>query len=446
MPDGSSVDSGTASSALFATLDAAFGVTAAWQRELTRALNTWATYAPLHFAVVSDDGSPFNAVGDSQGDSRFGDMRVGAYSIDGRGGTLAEAYYPPPNGSTAAGDLFIDMSENWAPGSRTDLFTVFLHEVGHSLGLSHSTSSSAVMAAQYNGPVTGLTADDIAAIQDLYGVRTPAPQEPEQPTPNPTCDRAMQQVSIARGGAITVRIADAGLAGTAEVRVYDQQMKVVGVASPGAAALRALLRRGRTYYVELSCESSPPATGGVDARLTLDKLRVLHVAGSAGADVIAVGADQRVRVNDLSYEFAPGAVGAYRVVAGDGNDDVRIDAAIVLPAILLGDAGNDVIEAGSGADWLLGGDGNDTLRGGAGDDYIEGGADNDLIDDGAGNDRIVSPTSSDNWITGPGGNTVQTTTITPTFAKSAAGRTGMVPRRFADDAELHAELVDLVLR
>jgi Ca2+-binding RTX toxin-like protein len=96
----------------------------------------------------------------------------------------------------------------------------------------------------------------------------------------------------------------------------------------------------------------------------------------------------------------------------------------------------------------LGGDGDDTLRGGAGDDYIEGGAGNDLIDDGAGNDRIVSPTSSDNWITGPGGNTVQTTTITPTFAKSAAGRTGtgMVPRRFADDAELQAELVDLVLR
>jgi Ca2+-binding RTX toxin-like protein len=449
MPDGASIVNGrTTSSTLFATLDAGFGGTSAWQRELTRALDTWATYTPLRFVLVADDGSPFNTTGAQQGDPRFGDIRIGAYSIDGRGGTLAEAYYPPPNGSTAAGDVFIDMSENWAPGNRVDLYTVVLHEVGHALGLSHSLTQSAVMATQYNGRVTGLTAEDITAIQELYGVRTPAPEPPAEPTPSPACNRVVQQVSIAKGGPLTVRIADAELAAKAQIRVYDQQLKV-SAAGSGSAPLSVLLRRGRAYYVELSCESAPPAVGGAAGSWTLDKLRVLNVVGSGGPDTISVGIDHRVQLNELSYEFAPGGVAAYRVAAGAGNDEIRVHASIVLPTILAGEAGNDVIEGGSGADWLLGGAGDDTLRGAAGDDYLEGAAGNDLIDDGTGNDRIVAPISSDNWVNGPGDNTVQNNPSTPTFVRAAEGRSGggRLPSELQDVLrELKAELVDLALK
>ena len=51
------------------------------------------------------------------------------------------------------------------------------HELGHSLGLSHSDVSSAVMAPFYKGwqPNFRLDQDDIEAIQALYGSKLPKP-------------------------------------------------------------------------------------------------------------------------------------------------------------------------------------------------------------------------------------------------------------------------------
>ena len=48
------------------------------------------------------------------------------------------------------------------------MFTIALHEAGHSLGLDHSVDPDAVMYPFYSGPVTGLHSDDIAGIQSIY--------------------------------------------------------------------------------------------------------------------------------------------------------------------------------------------------------------------------------------------------------------------------------------
>jgi hypothetical protein len=48
---------------------------------------------------------------------------------------------------------------------------VALHEIGHALGLGHSSLSTADMYSSYNGVKTGLSADDISGIQAVYGAR-----------------------------------------------------------------------------------------------------------------------------------------------------------------------------------------------------------------------------------------------------------------------------------
>jgi Matrixin len=56
-------------------------------------------------------------------------------------------------------------------GSPYDLYSVMLHEAGHSLGIGNSPNPNAVMYTQYSGVRTGLHSSDVAEIQALYGVR-----------------------------------------------------------------------------------------------------------------------------------------------------------------------------------------------------------------------------------------------------------------------------------
>ncbi len=112
-PDNSRMDQG-GKSKLFATMNEAFGSEAVWQQIFAEALDLWAAAEPaLSFNEVSDDGSKFNANGATQGDPNFGDIRIAAHKFDGASGTLAHAFFPPPNGATAAGDAHFDKDENW---------------------------------------------------------------------------------------------------------------------------------------------------------------------------------------------------------------------------------------------------------------------------------------------------------------------------------------------
>lgn len=165
---------------------------------MIHAFKAWSDAAPLIFRRVDVD---------SRGAGPGGDIRVSfsrslhndGYPFDGQGGTLAHAFFP--TGDEVAGDTHFDDDENWSYGGddgTTDLFTVAVHEFGHALGLSHSSSNPSIMRPYYQGPVERnfqLALDDRLAIQQLYGVKDAGqpgggnpdlPRLPSPPPPRPT--------------------------------------------------------------------------------------------------------------------------------------------------------------------------------------------------------------------------------------------------------------------
>jgi hypothetical protein len=90
------------------------------------------------------------------------------------GNVLAHAFFPPPCGGPNAGKFHFDDAEQWALEAGANVFdtqTVALHEIGHLLGLSHSTDPNAIMFAFYSGERRALGQDDINGIRALYGRR-----------------------------------------------------------------------------------------------------------------------------------------------------------------------------------------------------------------------------------------------------------------------------------
>ena len=162
LPDGTTSEGYLSS--LYAELDPVAD-TAVWQKEFARALQTWSNVSNLNFHFVSDDGSATGTSGLAQGDSRFGDIRLGGHTLDG---FLAYAYYP--SSTTKGGDITLSPDFTYHIGTYIDLYSVLLHEVGHSLGLGHSTSGT-IMYDTIVSVYSGLTSDDIAGIQSIYGAR-----------------------------------------------------------------------------------------------------------------------------------------------------------------------------------------------------------------------------------------------------------------------------------
>lgn len=137
------------------------------QSEIRRAMDEWASAVRVRFMPVSG-ANQARSIDVFFASGEHGDN----YAFDGRAGALAHAFYPPPNPETLAGDLHMDMAEPWRIGGDTDVFSVALHELGHTLGLGHNDDSSSVMYPYYRR-YGGLSSVDREAIRRIYRTSEP---------------------------------------------------------------------------------------------------------------------------------------------------------------------------------------------------------------------------------------------------------------------------------
>src|SRR5262249_50429165 len=132
---------------------------------------TWAVLGNVNIGLVDDGGQPLGTPGSVQSDPRFGDIRVAAQPL---GNTVVATGNPfQLNGSTWSGDVLLNSSVPFgvsSPGGY-DLYSVLLHEAGHAFGLDDSTDPTSVLFENYSGIRSGVSLQDAASFQTLYGVR-----------------------------------------------------------------------------------------------------------------------------------------------------------------------------------------------------------------------------------------------------------------------------------
>ncbi|MEO8241177.1 MAG: M10 family metallopeptidase C-terminal domain-containing protein [bacterium] len=284
-----------------------------------------------------------------------------AYSSTTTNGGL----YTSPNVFPLLGGHYAIISENiWmnsmnasmAPGAITYGaygFEVFLHEIGHALGLSHPGSYDA------SDPVAPTYATNAEYLQDTRKYTVMSYFQPD------TVDASVTRIGV-----------DGNYANVSTPMLHD---------------ILAIQAKYGADYTTRATDTTYGFHSTADRdvyNFNLNPDPVMAIWDGGGIDTLdcsGFGADQSIdliaghysNVGGMTYNIAI----AYNcvienAVGGSGND------------VLQGNVANNMMDGGKGSDTFAGGGGNDTLTGSADDDFIYGNNGDDLLIGGAGADLM----------------------------------------------------------
>jgi serralysin len=325
-----------------------------------------------------------------------------------------------------------------APTDTNGGFELYIHEVGHALGLEHPAnynvsgtgytayarnaiffedSEQYTAMSYFNGNAThaflGSASSatpllyDIAAIQRLYGANMNTRTGDNVYGFNANAGQAFLISNADQQSNFSVW--DAGGRDVFDFSGYDetQWIDLNAEAFSSVGGLRNNISIARNVTIE-------DAYGGSGADSILGSAAANLLRGNAGADIIDGGNGNDTLEGGDGNDYYFGVTGADRITesAGGGADTLIANTSLSMPEnievaiiasgavgiTLTGGTGNDVITGNELRNILYGGSGNDTLNGLGGDDDIFGGEGNDhiaigvgaqYIDAGAGDDVVL---------------------------------------------------------
>jgi hypothetical protein len=265
-----------------------------------------------------------------------GDIRIGGRRVDGDSGTLAFTYLPE-----FGSDMVIDTGDDDFYTDATDNFVGFrntlMHELGHSIGLLHVESSSALLLEPYiDTSFDGPQLDDIRGAQFFYG---DAYEKSNGGLGNGTAALATDLGVFAAGGVHRIG-ADADLPGQAIsasatdfvsiANLSDVDFYQFTIERPAALNATLVPRGGLFTQAE---EGFTPTSFNANARNNLE----LTLFDANGASILATADTSPIGEPELISQLLLPSAGTYYARVAGADDTIQLYD-LTLSALALGNA------------------------------------------------------------------------------------------------------------